>query len=232
MTKLDCRVTLSCLFITSSLRQFPYFYLLSFLSPCPCASSSLFFSTNNTFIQCTYSIFFLLTFLSFLTYSLTCFAHSLIPFTSLPVSLPHFLHLLSFHLLPSSILVTMSLASFWIPLPQTLLPAPDSSPAFVPLWYSSTLAPSTDSTLFCPLCCVFLSLLLSSLLHAAFRPTSFLSPAWHLLSSLYLHLSVHPPPLLLCISQCLSVSLLLPVHSERWLYWFSLWWYCPRTTIG
>lgn len=37
------------------------------------------------------------------------------------------------------------------------------------------------------------------------------------------------PPSYIFLNVFLS---LLSIHSERWLYWFSLWWYCPRTTTG
>lgn len=49
---------------------------------------------------------------------------------------------------------------------------------------------------------------------------------------LQLFLPLFPPPFLLYILQCLCVSPFLSIQPEWWLYWFSLWWYCPRTTTG
>lgn len=82
--------------------------------------------------------------------------------------------------------------------------------------------------------CVLVSLPLMIHSFAYFSVCFFplLSFAFAVSPFLSLLLPLFPSQPLLYISQCLSVSLLLSTHSERWLYWFFLWWYCPRTTMG
>lgn len=102
---------------------------------------------------------------------------------------PPSLHFFIFHLLPSSILVTLSPASS----PQMLLPAPYFIPPLIPviLMIHSCL-------------CFFQSLL----------PTVHPSLTSIILPPVFLYARSTP----IYISQCLSASLLLSIHSERWLY--------------
>ena len=125
--------------------------------------------------------------------SFTC---SLILFLYPPLFAPSVSHLF-FHLLPPSILVISSPASFCTPLPRMLLPAPFFTPPLIPLWYSPTHSPLM--ILFYALFCFFS--FSTSLQHFLPSLPPLTSAASHLLFFL------PPPP---------PIFLYNPPHPSKW----------------